>query len=419
MGHSLLAGLNQTRGMRTIVTTSAAHDFLALVPDLAGFQPVESVVLVAFRGKRTCGALRADLPRSASAEALGGIASSLVGMICKIPGADALVPVVYTGNRFGSGTTPPHNELIDALIFHSELSGFFVRDALCVASDGWGSYGEPSTPVGGHPLTMIAHSSVAKRLDAERARNGQTRSVLDDQSGSESARATADKGVRQRVGKLIKRLASLAEDPDALSTDPIGSVENDAPTEGFGTHHALRSVCDLAESALSAPTMMSELEAATMIHALQNPSIRDELLLHWAFGARRGQRAARGSARLAAGESGADLADARLLWGDGPRPDPLRIDGAIVLLSELLARAPRATKPAALSMLAWLNWALGRSSRAAVFVRMAFEIDRDYGFAELLDRMLSMGRLPEWAFAVPSDEQQREHRSNPERAPMF
>jgi len=38
----------------TIVKTREAHDFLALVPQLAGFQPERSVVLVAFRGNRTC-----------------------------------------------------------------------------------------------------------------------------------------------------------------------------------------------------------------------------------------------------------------------------------------------------------------------------------------------------------------------------
>jgi hypothetical protein len=50
-------------------------------------------------------------------------------------------------------------------------------------------------------------------------------------------------------------------------------------------------------------------------------------------------------------------------------------------------------------MLGWLHWALGRSSEASAFVAEAREIDPRYGMAELLERMLTSGTLPEWAFA--------------------
>ncbi|GAB2461743.1 hypothetical protein HD599_001011 [Conyzicola lurida] len=49
-------------------------------------------------------------------------------------------------------------------------------------------------------------------------------------------------------------------------------------------------------------------------------------------------------------------------------------------------------------MLAWLNWALGRSSVAHRFVVAAAEIDDEYGLVEIISTMLDRGFLPEWAF---------------------
>jgi hypothetical protein len=54
-----------------------------------------------------------------------------------------------------------------------------------------------------------------------------------------------------------------------------------------------------------------------------------------------------------------------------------------------------------LTMLAWLNWALGLGSTAGLFIEQARAIDPRYGLAELLDSMLHNGMLPEWAFDPP------------------
>ncbi|HEV7623132.1 MAG TPA: DUF4192 family protein, partial [Amnibacterium sp.] len=48
--------------MTEIVKAARPVDFLRLVPRLVGFRPIESVVLVAFTGKRTQAAMRFDLP---------------------------------------------------------------------------------------------------------------------------------------------------------------------------------------------------------------------------------------------------------------------------------------------------------------------------------------------------------------------
>ncbi|MET0853942.1 MAG: DUF4192 family protein [Microterricola sp.] len=375
--------------MTTIITAHDAQDLLALVPELAGFRPVESLVLVAFRGKRSCGALRGDLPHSSDADVLSAVASSLIGLLCKIPEVDSVVPLVYTSASFDAGNVPPHGEAINALIFHAEESGFLVRDALCVAADGWASYLDTAVPPGGRSLALIAESAVNAQLAAERTPGAPAERAMHDQRGPDPRGGTADLATRQRMGRLINRFRAMANDPAALG-EPSAELT------------ALLELPAVAEMSLCCPAeTVSELDAAALLFAMQGPPARDMLLIHWAFGVEAGARAERENLRFAAGEPGAGRESAALFWGEGPRPDPERIETAIELLLELVARAPRRCKPPALSMLAWLNWALGRSSRAAVFIEMALAIDPDYGLAEILETMLSIGRLPEWAFAVP------------------
>lgn len=363
--------------MTTIITAHEPHEFLALVPEIAGFRPEQSMVLVAFRGARSCGALRADLPPEApaDAEAVNARASSLLGMLCKIPEVDAVVPVAYTAARFGAGSIPPHGEFVNALIFHAEQSGFRVRDALCVAADGWASYLDPAVPRGGRALALIAESG---------------RPVLpDDQRGPLPSTASANLATRQQIGKLLARFRAMACDPAALG-EPSAELE------------ALLDLPHIAETSLAVPPgELSRLHAAVLLFAMQSPPSRDVLLLQWAFGAAAGWAAELENERFVAGEPGAGEHSARLIWGEGPRPDPERVEASIALLLELVARAPRSCRPPALTMLAWLNWALGRSSRAGAFLAMALAIDPGYSLAGLLDSMLRAGHLPEWAFAVP------------------
>ncbi|KFF60902.1 hypothetical protein JF66_01240 [Cryobacterium sp. MLB-32] len=134
----------------TIVKTRKASDFLALVPQLVGFLPEQSLVLVAFRGNRTCGALRFNLPDTdAPLKVHKRIATTLVGTLCKIPGVDAVVPVVYTGDCFAAVGGMPQEDFLGCLMKRAEMSGFLVRDALCVAADAWGSYCDPNCPASG------------------------------------------------------------------------------------------------------------------------------------------------------------------------------------------------------------------------------------------------------------------------------
>ena len=138
--------------------------------------------------------------------------------------------------------------------------------------------------------------------------------------------------------------------------------------------------------------------AAALIWMMRIPSVRDSALLVWAFGEDPWGSAAEDGPGLLVGGRMTDQAAAALLWGEGPRPDVDRVEAAILLLGYLGASAPRSARVPILTMLAWLHWALGRSSVAGKFVELALAIAPDYSLAEIIGGMLAAGRLPEWAF---------------------
>ena len=392
--------------MRTnIVKTRQAHDFLALVPQLAGFLPENSIVLVAFRGNRTCGALRFNLPGpSLAPKYYKRIATSLVGALCKVPGVDAVVPVSYTDDRFGGLSGIPHERFVDTLVKRAELAGFLVRDALCVAADGWGSYLDPHCPAGGRPLSDIAGSTATGAIPEEARRELAT-------LRSRADLPTVDAATKVRLSREFARFERLGGEagtqPELVAM--IGDILDPIET---------------AEAALDWDVGALEAEdAAILLYLVQGPANRDQMMLQFAFGRQVGMQTFEMNVRYAAiqritGRSMDDIVRAEQESGAGgdpagtsdlmlglsaERPDPDRVERAIRVLKTVVALAPRRARPAPLCMLAWLSWALGRGSVAGLFIDQALELDPDYSMARLLHTLFGTGRLPEWAYATPGE----------------
>jgi hypothetical protein len=402
---------------KTIVKTANPEDFLALVPQLVGFLPEHSVVLVAFRGNRTYGALRFNLPDPhIGAVALRRVAGSLLGTLCKIPGVDALVPVVYTDETIGDDPTVepaalPHSAFLRAVQIRAAESGFLVRDALCVAGDGWASYLDADRAPGKrlrHPLSEIDAAAAGQVIPGE-ARRELSRL----HTGAELPKVPL--AIRERCARRLARYLRLGPDmgpiPELIEMvgdmlDPVGTAE---------------TVLGLNPADLSID------EAAALLFLVQGPATRDQMMLQFAFGEAEGRRSHALNRHYAQRqrETGlsmddlveADMAAGRaleqsppttgdLMLGMSPtRPDPERVTRGIRLLKLLVAMAPRTNRPAPLCMLAWLSWTLGQSSVAGIYVDTALDIDQEYGMALLLRQVLGSGHLPEWAFDVPDDEE--------------
>ncbi len=399
----------------TVVKTSQPNEFLALVPELVGFQPENSVALVAFRGNRTCGALRFTLPDPAAPEAVHKrIATTIVGMACKIPGVDALVPVVYTDDEFGAGAREgddgmPWRSFMRTLTRRCQLSGFLVRDAFCVGRDGWGSYDDPACPAEGRPLAELAASSPGGNGERPASRLGSLSSWADLPDATPSNRrdtAEALRRLRRRGGDAGSRQPALV-DVDGGILDPVAVAEDLLAWD---------------------PAALRTQDAATVLFLVQSPANRDQMMLQLAFGAEVGAQAFEVNVRYSViqratglsmddivrtemeqaandGETQSTIAQlvSDLMMGlTTERPDPERIETALRVLKAAAALAPRQARPPVLCMLAWLSWALGRGSVAGIFIDQALQIDPAYGMATLLDTLFGTGHLPEWAYAVPA-----------------
>ena len=407
--------------MQTVIKAAGAADFLALLPVLAGYTPTRSLALVAFRGSRTLGVLRVDLPpHDADAQTVSRCAATFIGLVCRLRDADGVVPVVYCDEQLypeaRGGTDGPlaHAALLAAVMQRADACGLRVSDALCVASDAWCSYLEASGS--SHPLT---------ELDASPARaavpGGTARVSGDQATGIELP--PADFAERERVGVAIERLthaldAMLSGDdwPTTGSTRP-GSAWLDGatvtlerasrgitlPGDGatLGTAGALGALCDvpaLFEDALgTAPDDLGPDVSAALLLCLARPSMRDVALSQWSFDL----------------DTGDEVLEAQLAWqdgvefpshlaahmiGEGPQPDIARVQTALTLVRHLAAVAPKSLRPAPLTVAAWLSWALGRSTHAAAYLDLVRAIDANYGLAQIVSSMVSAGHLPEWAF---------------------
>ena len=87
-----------------------------MVPSMVGFLPENSMVILAFRDRRTCSAIRFDLPPVDTKLVHRRVASTILGTVCELSDVDSIVLVIYSGKAFGSGRITPRSDFVGVLI---------------------------------------------------------------------------------------------------------------------------------------------------------------------------------------------------------------------------------------------------------------------------------------------------------------
>lgn len=370
----------------TVVSATSSSSFLALVPHLLSCTPRKSLVLVPFAESRSLGAMRIDLPSAEDSSSNESIASTVIGMACKVSRTDAVAIVVYADDVLADLPGLPHRALVDAAIARADICGLRVVDALVVAADGWDSYLSPSLSMP-HPLSDISTPG----LDASDG------ALVDDQFAAAEL-PPIDPALSRQVAaalRAIERVLGTAHEKYALprlkraaAAAPVAAALADPPV--------------LIEDALAAPP--SDLDAAQLAavaFCLARPSLRDVALMQWVGDLATGDVVLRAQTAFHRGAAfPVDLA--RPMWGEGAHPDPERLRRALELCRFVAAVLPRERRPGSLSACAWLAWATGRSSHAATYAETALEIDADHGLSALMLDVIDAGRLPEWVFERPT-----------------
>lgn len=387
-------------GRPTVIRTRAAHEFLALVPELAGARPRRSLVCVAFRGSRTVGLLRHALPlRLADHPA---VVQAALATLCRIDGVDAVVPVVYTDRAYPRGAGAAERKLLGRLVDRLEDAGFVVRDSLLVAATGWASQFDRAAPVTGHPLALIDEAA-ARLADLVPERDALECWDAPAELQAEVAQLLAGPGRRVGRGEPAGAEGELEGERDAELGEPDDPIE-------------------LVETLLAAERPPQASGIARLVHLASLAAYRDAIVLQIGFGATVGELALEGSlaandraaraqlplddlvrAEFAAGA--ADEVDelvGRMFLGETKlRPDASRVRRGIRLVEFAIALCPPAERPGLHCIAAWLHWSLGVASRAGKHLDLALEIDRRHPMAGLLAGYFGSGMLPEWAFAAP------------------
>lgn len=370
--------------MTTVVKAASAAQFLSLVPRMLGFRPSRSLVVIPFGASRTLGALRLDLPdEDADADA---VAATVLGMVCRIEDADGLTAVVYTDDAFAERM--PRFRLAAALRDRADECGMRLLDALCVGPDAWGSYLDRDLPAGGRPLTDLGDEPAGAEhlamVDGDQSAGAELPAC---HPAEREAAATALQSLGEAVGLLCGNDAGAAADA-GTRVDPL----------------ALSAVCSLDdlpalfEDALRwDAAALPPYDLAVLIWCLSRPALRDVALVEWCGGLAAGDEAFDAQLRWEAGEEyPAHLA--MHMWGEGPRPDPVRLEKALELARRAAAAAPEPAAPGPLAVCGWLSWALGRSTHAERYAVQACEIEPEHGLAEIVRSFVYAGHLPDWAF---------------------
>lgn len=331
--------------MSKTVKAADARGFLSVVPSLLGYIPVESIVVIPFKGSMSLGAMRFDLPKyDAQVE---NVASTLVGMLCRVADADGAVVVAYTEQVSTQCTA-----ILEAMEERMDMCGIRVQDVLYVAADGWGSLIEGAAP---RPVSEL--------------------------TPPEGVVAPTKRG--QLDGTQLPHISTLRMGwiSDAFETTDLPAQDSDwiALFERLSTEKP---------DDFSAETVV--LAAATM----EAPSMRDTAMMQSGWGQGMGDQAL---AAQRAWEQGTPypVSIAGLMHGDGPRPNPARLEN---LLEAARLVAGVVDSAGALSVAAWTCWALGRSSHAEHYAKQGLKIDPGHGLCEIVATLVNAGHLPDWAF---------------------
>jgi hypothetical protein len=330
----------------TVVKAAGAADFLGLVPQILGYRPTESVLVIPFGGDaRTRGVLRFDMP---APENFATAASTMLGLACKVEGAEAVAFVTYTDTPVDQ--VQGLGRILTAM---ADVVGLTVRDSLYVTPEGWGS---TVANDGVHPLSEIQAEEHVP------VREGDQSTIVEPTLDPEFVDQT---------------LAALDEIADQ---DEVGSV------------------VELVERVMSqdgTPTP-SDMAWVAVIFAL--PSLRDTALVTITRGLEMGHRAEQAQRGWEQGEDyPVDLA--LVMWGDGDQPDPDRLERMLTLahMAALLDYDDEATA-GAWSVAAWAAWALGRSTNAETLARRGLEAWGNHGLCDIVASFVRAGHLPDWAF---------------------
>jgi len=418
-----------------VVTCRGTADFLAALPELAGFTASDSLFIVLFSGKRTGPALRVDLPASEeprqAAEFLDFV-SRAIRRLGAVTGASSAPAIVVSSSvGFAESGGPPWRRLARRLERRLERDGVRPRELCCIAPDGWISYLDPAAPRGGRPLREIAESPVALEARVRGAavpELGDLGGVPEPDPARAAAVATAlgnwppiDPPDAERVppprsaSGLPPRQSSSpgARDPEARDREAwdrrARGPEGRDPEARDPEHAWIPETAEVCRALMSDGDGLSPEMTARLIRRAAHPPSWLFLVLGLMMrpefpGELAREMGPAGFAGIAIDLDADPTAPPvpgwsirRLLRGICPEFDEhgrlLKLRAA---LAARIAETPEPLRPGMFALSAWVWWICGSQTASARQVEMALEIDPEHELALMVGRLTATPVFTRW-----------------------
>lgn len=370
-----------------------APELISAVPHLLTYQPTESLVLVSYDydcGRISFGpTLRIDFGFEAVAAATETDLLEPVCALARVSAAQYVIPVLFSADMDGAARARWADDLLDNVFDHYavplkligealECTGFTAHSAWWVSHLGYGSF------------TAGMRSGTVCELDRTQSFRQLSRANGDPFASFSAATALPECDLA--LESVITGTRGQAHERDELFEAWLAEVLRYAELIESGQQHSL--------NALPAP----DPKAVLGLEALcQEKWGRDAVLMlvsfeHSAFLPEDMRRLEPGEFAAYA-EAVAPLAEATAdLPGLSSRRPNARASAYGILLLKMMATYVRMEHlPAVLSMIAWMEWSIGRASFALCFARNALTIDSTCTLARLVSRAVMTPTLPLWA----------------------
>lgn len=202
---------------------SGTADFLAALPQLAGFTASHSIFVLFFEGSRTHEAMRVDLPPNddprETTDLLEFLSHAIQSFSVNNGRTSAPAIAIMSAQSFAECDGPPWLRLARRIERRLRRDRIYPRELCVQAPDGWVSYLDPAAPRGGRSLDELEQSpiAVAARLARQQVPTLAELGTLPPADSGRMARAAAE------LSELDRAAAADARAPIALA--PIAARE--------------------------------------------------------------------------------------------------------------------------------------------------------------------------------------------------
>lgn len=367
-------------------------EVLTTIPELCGYMPVESLVVLPFSDQYGGALMRIDLP--AHEHEFEMYAAAVAANLTRFHDISRVVFAIYTNEPLGLGETP-YASLIEALITVCHVTDIDVATALVHASDGWCEYGGSRS--GTIESLQHDHARLAKSSTAR----------LEIQPAAAEARDELAQ-LLHMVDEVMPRLHpfELLETWDDLEL--AGSLE-DLDEYVLRLAVVISGMRSMALTGLLlhhigyGPEAVNELLAVYLLYAAAGPDaprqVPGEAVLEgwWSQGFQCGsEHEAQGAEDPLEWSAANDFLQAAIDRVAIEAVDLDRCERAIRLLRQLAAHLDNDRRADVLSVLAWTHWATGNLTAAEHYSRQVLRDDQAHPLATEIDELCARAVLPGW-----------------------